>query len=91
MYILKMLIKPLWVAIKTYVGLELSLLILVAVRSFYVASISIAFSVLKLVLDLFMIALSLVDYSKSLRLFVLLNSYLFLTLLIDAAQARTLF
>lgn len=38
-----------------------------------------------------MITLSLVDHSKSPRPSVLLNCYLFLTLLLDAAQARTLF
>ncbi|KAI0105969.1 putative ABC multidrug transporter [Daldinia grandis] len=78
-------------AITTYVGLELSLLILVAVGSFHVTSMFIASSVLKLVSALFMITLSLVDHSKSPRPSVLLNSYLFLTLLLDAAQARTLF
>ncbi|KFX95375.1 hypothetical protein O988_05811 [Pseudogymnoascus sp. VKM F-3808] len=78
-------------AITTYVGLELSLLILVAVGSFHVTSMFIASSVLKLVSALFMITLSLFDHSKSPRPSVLLNSYLFLTLLLDAAQARTLF
>ncbi|KAF3069773.1 Multidrug resistance-associated protein 1 [Daldinia childiae] len=78
-------------AITTYVGLELSLLILVAVGSFHVTSMFIASSVLKLVSALFMVTLSLVDHSKSPRPSVLLNSYLFLTLLLDAAQARTLF
>ncbi|OBT65097.1 hypothetical protein VE03_05221 [Pseudogymnoascus sp. 23342-1-I1] len=78
-------------AIATYVGLELSLLILVAVGSFHVTSMFIASSVLKLVSALLMITLSLVDHSKSPRPSVLLNSYLFLTLLLDAAQARTLF
>ncbi|RYP73609.1 hypothetical protein DL771_003497 [Monosporascus sp. 5C6A] len=78
-------------AITTYVGLELSLLILVAVGSFHVTSMFIASSVLKLVSALFMITLSLVDHSRSPRPSVLLNSYLFLTLLLDAAQARTLF
>ncbi|KAG6354150.1 hypothetical protein INS49_004754 [Diaporthe citri] len=77
--------------ITTYVGLELSLLILVAVESFHVTSIFIASSVLKLVSALFMITLSVVDHSKSPRPSVLLGSYLFLTLLLDAAQARTLF
>ncbi|KAI7783325.1 hypothetical protein LA080_012080 [Diaporthe eres] len=77
--------------ITTYVGLELSLLILVAVGSFHVTSIFIASSVLKLVSALFMITLSVVDHSKSPRPSVLLSSYLFLTLLLDAAQARTLF
>lgn len=38
-----------------------------------------------------MITLSLVDHSKSPRPSVLLNSYLFLTLLLDVTQARTLF
>ena len=51
----------------------------------------IAASVLKLVSALFMITLSLVDHSRSLRPSALLNSYLFLTLLLDATQARTLF
>ncbi|KAI0166753.1 putative ABC multidrug transporter [Hypoxylon sp. FL1284] len=78
-------------AITTYVGLELSLLILVAVGSFHVTSLFIASSVLKLISALFMVMLSLVDHSKSARPSVLLNSYLFLTLLLDAAQARTLF
>ena len=38
-----------------------------------------------------MITLSIVDHSKSPRPSVLLSSYLFLTLLLDATQARTLF
>ncbi|KAK9770744.1 hypothetical protein SCAR479_12535 [Seiridium cardinale] len=78
-------------AITTYVGLELSLLILVAVGSFHVTTMFIVAAVLKLLSALFMITLSLVDHSKSPRPSVLLSSYLFLTLLLDAAQARTLF
>lgn len=78
-------------AITTYVGLELSLLILVAVGSFHVTSMFVAAAVLKLVSALFMITLSVVDHSRSPRPSVLLNSYLFLTLLLDAAQTRTLF
>ncbi|KAM0814101.1 hypothetical protein AB5N19_14103 [Seiridium cardinale] len=78
-------------AIATYVGLELSLLILVAVGSFHVTTMFIVAAVLKLLSALFMITLSLVDHSKSPRPSVLLSSYLFLTLLLDAAQARTLF
>lgn len=77
--------------ITAYVGLELSLLILVAVGSFHVTSIFIASSALKLVSALFMITLSIIDHSKSPRPSVLLSSYLFLTLLLDATQARTLF
>lgn len=77
--------------ITSYVGLELSLLILVAVGSFHATGIFIASSVLKLVSALFMVTLSALDHSKSPRPSVLLNSYLFLSLLLDAAQARTLF
>lgn len=75
----------------TYVGLELSLLILVAVGSFHITSMFVASSVLKLVAALLMIMLSFIDHSKCPRPSVLLNSYLFLTLLLDAVQARTLF
>lgn len=75
----------------TYVGVELSLLILVAAGSFNITNMFIASSVLKLVAALFMITLSVVDHSKSLRPSILLNGYLFLTLLLDGAQARTLF
>lgn len=91
MYSFKRLIKLLQGAIATYVGLELSLLILVAVGPFQVTSMFIASSVLKLVSALFMVTLSIIDHSRSARPSVLLNSYLFLTLLLDAAQARTLF
>ncbi|KAJ5201107.1 hypothetical protein N7449_005910 [Penicillium cf. viridicatum] len=78
-------------AITTYVGLELSLLILVAAGSFHVTKMFIASSVLNLVSALLMITLSVVDHSKSPRPSVLLSSYLFLTLFLDVAQARTLF
>ncbi|KAJ5375709.1 ABC transporter integral membrane type 1 [Penicillium concentricum] len=78
-------------AITTYVGLELSLLILVATGSFHVTNMFIASSVLNLVSALLMIMLSVVDHSKSPRPSVLLSSYLFLTLFLDVAQARTLF
>jgi hypothetical protein len=78
-------------AITTYVGLELTLLILVAIGSLHITSIFIASSVLKLVAALLMVSLSIVDHSKSARPSMLLSGYLFLTLLLDAAQARTLF
>jgi ABC-type multidrug transport system fused ATPase/permease subunit len=78
-------------AITTYVGLELALLILVAVGSFRATTMFIAASALKLVSALAMVTLSVVDHSRSPRPSVLLSSYLFLTLLLDAAQARTLF
>ena len=51
----------------------------------------IAAAVLKLVSAIFMITLSVIDHGRSPRPSVLLNSYLFLTLLLDAAQTRTLF
>ncbi|KAL4906327.1 hypothetical protein BDW74DRAFT_177341 [Aspergillus multicolor] len=78
-------------AIILYVGLELALLILAVTGSFHVTGIFIASSVLKLVSALFMLILSVVDHRRSPRPSVLLNSYLFVTLLLDAAQARTLF
>ncbi|KAJ5496624.1 ABC transporter integral membrane type 1 [Penicillium fimorum] len=78
-------------AITTYVGLELSLLILVAAGSFHVTNMFIASSVLNLVSALLMITLSVIDHSKSPKPSVLLSSYLFLTLFLDVAQARTLF
>lgn len=78
-------------AITTYVGLELSLLIFVAAGSFHVTNMFIASSVLNLVSAMLMITLSVVDHSRSPRPSVLLSSYLFLTLFLDVAQARTLF
>jgi hypothetical protein len=78
-------------AILSYVGLELSLLVLAARGSFRVTSMFIASSALKLVSAFFMTTLSVLDHSRSPRPSVLLNIYLSLTLLLDAAQARTLF
>ncbi|KAL4866786.1 hypothetical protein BDV12DRAFT_172450 [Aspergillus spectabilis] len=78
-------------ALTIYAGLELALLVLVAIGSFHVTSIFIASSVLQFVAALFMLTLSVVDHSRSPRPSVLLNSYLFVTLLLDAAQTRTLF
>ena len=75
----------------TYVGLELSLLVLVARGSLHVTSIFVASSALQLVAALSMTALSVLDHVKSPRPSVLLSIYLSLTLLLDAAQARTLF
>lgn len=79
------------VAILSYVGLELSLLILAARGRIQVTDIFLASSALKLVSALFMAMLSVLDHSRSPRPSLLLNIYLFLTLLLDAAQARTLF
>lgn len=74
-----------------YVVLELSLLILTAIGSFNITSMFMAASALKFIAALFMITLNIIDHSRSPRPSVLLTSYLFLTLLPDAAQARTLF
>lgn len=71
--------------------LELSLLILAIVGSLHVTSLFVAASALKLASALFMMAVSVIDHSRSPRPSVLLNSYLFLTLLLDGTQARTLF
>ncbi|KAJ8130651.1 hypothetical protein O1611_g2976 [Lasiodiplodia mahajangana] len=78
-------------AIAAYVVLELSLLVLSAVGSLRVTGLFIAASALKLASALFMMVLSVVDHSRSPRPSILLNSYLALTLLLDGAQARTLF
>ncbi|KAF5855853.1 hypothetical protein ETB97_008317 [Aspergillus alliaceus] len=74
-----------------YGGLELALLILAAVGSFYMSRMFIASSVLQLISALFMLTVSVVDHSRSPRPSMLLNSYLFLTLLLDIVRARTLF
>ncbi|KAI8624704.1 putative ABC multidrug transporter [Xylariaceae sp. FL1651] len=77
--------------IATFVVLELSLLVLSVVGSLHVTGLFIAASALKLASALFMMVLSVVDHSRSPRPSILLNSYLALTLLLDGAQARTLF
>ncbi|KAF4152717.1 hypothetical protein CNMCM6069_001775 [Aspergillus lentulus] len=78
-------------AIIIYAGLELALLILAAVGSFHISRMLIASSTLQLISALFMLTVSVVDHSRSPRPSMLLNSYLFLTLLLDIARARTLF
>ncbi|KAF2713300.1 P-loop containing nucleoside triphosphate hydrolase protein [Pleomassaria siparia CBS 279.74] len=83
------LVKMGFIAI--YAVLELALLTLAAVGSFHATSMFIAASVLSLVSALFMATLSAIEHSRSARPSVLLNSYLILTLLLDAAQSRTLF
>jgi hypothetical protein len=74
-----------------YASLELALLILAVVGYFHMSRMGIASSVLQLVSALFMITVSVVEHSRSPRPSMLLNSYLFLTLLLDIARARTLF
>ncbi|ORY61431.1 putative ABC multidrug transporter [Pseudomassariella vexata] len=76
-------------AITTYVGLQLSLLILVGVRSFNVTSLAIGCAVSQLLAALCMACLSLFDHSKNPRPSVLLNAYLFITILLDVTETRT--
>jgi uncharacterized membrane protein len=73
------------------VSLELALLVLAAVGPLHVTRIFIAASILKLVSALLMVTLSIVDHSRSPRPSISLNIYLSITILLDAAQARTLF
>ncbi|KAF2645937.1 P-loop containing nucleoside triphosphate hydrolase protein [Massarina eburnea CBS 473.64] len=75
----------------TFAALELALLILVTIESFPVASMFIAATVLKFVSSLILITLSMVEHGRNLKPSVLLNVYLSLTLLLDAAQVRSLF
>jgi hypothetical protein len=74
-----------------YLALELTLLVLASLSRFQASSTFLAASVLKLVAALTMITLSLADHNKSPRPSVLLGIYLSLTILPDAAQARTFF
>ncbi|KLP15032.1 Uncharacterized protein LW94_11183 [Fusarium fujikuroi] len=78
-------------AIITYVGLQIALLIQVGMGSFHVTPIFIASSVLNLVAALAMLMISYTDHNKSPRPSIILNTFLFLTLLFDIAQSRTLF
>jgi hypothetical protein len=77
--------------IVVYLALELTLLVLASLSRFQASSTFLAASVLKLVAASTMITLSLADHNKSPRPSVLLGIYLSLTLLPDAAQARTFF
>ncbi|OAQ99680.1 hypothetical protein LLEC1_04113 [Akanthomyces lecanii] len=74
-----------------YAVLELALLVVAAGGGFRTTPMLLASSVLKLVAALLMVVLSFTDHSKSARPSVVLNIYVFFTLILDAAQARTLF
>ncbi|KAM0254479.1 hypothetical protein ACHAQJ_006761 [Trichoderma viride] len=78
-------------AVTTYVILQLTLLILAAIGHFHATSMFIAASVLKWLSAIMMIPLSVVEHSRSPRPSVLLTGYLFLSLLLDVTQARTLY
>ncbi|KAI9148100.1 putative ABC multidrug transporter [Paramyrothecium foliicola] len=76
-------------AITMYVGLQLSLVVIVSLGSFEITALSIASTILQFVAALCMVALSFLDHSRSPRPSVLLSAYLFITTLFDVAQART--
>ncbi|KAG9504746.1 hypothetical protein J7337_004722 [Fusarium musae] len=78
-------------AIITYVGLQIALLIQVGMDSFHVTPIFVASSVLNLIAALAMVMISYTDHRRSPRPSILLSTFLFLTLLFDIAQSRTLF
>ncbi|KAI1010915.1 hypothetical protein LB504_002300 [Fusarium proliferatum] len=78
-------------AIITYVGLQIALLIQVGMGSFHVTPIFIASSVINLLAALAMVMISYTDHNRSPRPSILLNTFLFLALLFDIAQSRTLF
>ncbi|KAH8131304.1 hypothetical protein FP744_10009106 [Trichoderma asperellum] len=78
-------------AIAIYTILQLALLVLAATGRFHATRIFIAASALKLFSGVFMIPLSIVEHSRSARPSILLTGYLFLSLLLDVTQARTLY
>lgn len=74
-----------------YICLTLVLVVLPAAAYVHVTTMSMAAIVLRLAAGLLMLALSLVDHSRNPRPSSLLTAYLSLALILDAAQARTLF
>ncbi|KAJ5783587.1 ABC multidrug transporter [Penicillium psychrosexuale] len=74
-----------------YVSLELALLVLATIGSLQVTSLSIASSVLRVLSALLILVLSVLEHSRSPRPPIILNGYLFLTLILEIAQTRTLF
>ncbi|KAK8069803.1 hypothetical protein PG994_006419, partial [Apiospora phragmitis] len=75
--------------ITAYLGLQLALLVLVATCSFDVTALSISSTVLRFLAAIGLVPLSLLEHSRSARPSVLLNAYLFLSLLFDITQTRT--
>ncbi|KUJ23459.1 putative ABC multidrug transporter [Mollisia scopiformis] len=73
----------------TYTGTNLALLIWAAKRSLIVTDLAIAASTLRLATGVCMIGLSFLDHRRSLKPSMLLNTYLFITTLLDIAQVRT--
>ncbi|KAK7942741.1 P-loop containing nucleoside triphosphate hydrolase protein [Apiospora aurea] len=75
--------------ITAYLGLQLALLVLAAARSLDVTALSISSTVLRFLAAIGLVPLSLLEHSRSARPSVLLNAYLFLSLLFDITQTRT--
>ncbi|RGP69666.1 ABC multidrug [Fusarium sporotrichioides] len=73
-----------------YVGLQLVLVILVALELFNVIGLLKASSALELVAAVLMLPVSFLDHGRSHRPSMLMNGYLSVTILFDVAQARTL-
>ncbi|KAI1673320.1 ABC transporter integral membrane type 1 [Pyrenophora tritici-repentis] len=78
-------------AIAVYVCLALVMIVLPTAEYIHVSTIFIAAVVLRLVATLLIMALSATEHSRNPRPSALLTAYLCLTLLLDVAQARTLF
>jgi hypothetical protein len=74
-----------------YISLVLVLAVLPAAEYIHVSAMFMAAVALKLVATLLIMALSAIEHSRNPRPSTLLTAYLCLTLLLDAAQARTLF
>jgi ABC-type multidrug transport system fused ATPase/permease subunit len=77
--------------ITVYACLALALTILTAINNVHVLSMLTAAAVLRLVAALLAMPLSTVEHSRNPRPSTLLTAYMCLTLILDAAQARTLF
>ncbi|KAJ5752420.1 hypothetical protein N7520_009337 [Penicillium odoratum] len=75
----------------TYAILQTALVILAAAGHVYATAMFIAASVLKLLGAVVILLLSVFEHSRTTRPSMLLTSYLLLTLLLDAAQSRTLY
>ncbi|KUI53479.1 Canalicular multispecific organic anion transporter 1 [Cytospora mali] len=77
-------------AIAAYAVLQLSLLGMAAARSAKLRDLFISSATLRVISSLCMLTLSFLEHARSPRPSILLNSYLFLTILLDIAQTRTL-
>lgn len=78
-------------AIIAYAVLQIALVILAAAGHFHATAMFLATSVLKLLAAVAMLPLSVVEHTRNPRPSMLLMGYLLLTLLLDAAQSRTLY